>query len=209
VTVVGKLDLIREVREPILIDVAFSPDGLSLWALAGDTTASRLIGPQPTRVFGIRLSAQGPSAVRMDVARTVTIDEAADPIAISAGRPLPLASGSAIRLPPERATVFVSARLRPEAAARASAVAGATVFRVSAQETALPAAKAAGVFGKVDMSPDGRWLLVAATTSSGGLRLVSAPADARPGPTHSIDLAGGAGGGGTGVAQPAALLVQP
>jgi hypothetical protein len=88
-------------------------------------------------------------------------------------------------------------------------VAGATVFRVSAQETALPAAKAAGVFGKVDMSPDGRWLLVPATTSSGSLRLVSAPADARPGPTHSVDLAGGHGGGASGVARPATLLVQP
>ncbi|HXI59942.1 MAG TPA: hypothetical protein VNO55_27935, partial [Polyangia bacterium] len=146
-----------------------------------------------------------PAKVSMPLARSLTIEEAVSPVAISAGRPLPLASGSAIRLPPERATVFVSARRRD-----AKDGAGAAVFRVGAAEIATPAATASGVMGKVDMSPDGRWLLVPSAGGDGSLRIVSAPADARPGQPRSVDLRGNAGGnGGPESLRPAALRVQP
>ncbi|HVR64310.1 MAG TPA: hypothetical protein VMU50_20560, partial [Polyangia bacterium] len=205
--VLGKAVLAPEVRAPILIDVAFAPDGQSLWALGGDTADSRATGPQPTRLFAVRIVDDEPGKVSLPLARSLVIDEAVDPTALSAGRALPLASGSAIRLPPERATVFVSARRRGDAQQAAA------VFRVGAQEIATPAATGSGVMGKVDMSPDGRWLLVSASSGDGHLRLLSAPADARPGEPRSIDLrAGGAGaqvsasGGGP---RPAALRVQP
>src|SRR6185369_9038901 len=45
---VAELALAPETRVGILIDVAFSPDGQTLWVLAGDTAASRPIGPQAT-----------------------------------------------------------------------------------------------------------------------------------------------------------------
>ena len=203
--VLGKTTLAPEVRAPILVDVAFAPDGQSLWALGGDTADSRATGPQPTRLFAVRVLDEEPGRVSLPLARSLVIEEAADPTAISAGRPLPLASGSAIRLPPERATVFVSARRRGDAQQ-------AAVFRVGAQEIATPAAIGSGVMGKVDMSPDGRWLLVSAAGGDGRLRLLSAPADARPGEPRSVDLrgagavaAGPVGGGGL---RPA-VRVQP
>ncbi|HEY2902429.1 MAG TPA: hypothetical protein VGL59_17735 [Polyangia bacterium] len=202
VTVLGRTALVAEARVPVLVDVAFSPDGLSLWALAGDTAQSRATGPQPTRLFAVRLVDDGPTRVSLPLARTVTIDEAVEPMAISAGRPLPLLSGSAIRLPPERATVWVSARRRGDTKQ------GAAVFRVGAQEIATPAATASGVMGKVDMSPDGRWLLVPAAAGDGRITILSAPADARPGQPRSVDLRAGAGIGGE-VLRPASLRVQP
>jgi hypothetical protein len=82
------------------------------------------------------------------------------------------------------------------------------VFRVGAQEIATPAATASGVMGKVDMSPDGRWLLVPAAAGDGRITILSAPADARPGQPRSVDLRGGAGTGGE-VLRPASLRVQP
>jgi hypothetical protein len=205
VAVLGQTALVPEVRAPVLVDVAFSPDGLSLWTVAGDTEGSRLIGPQPTRLFAVRLIDDSPTKVSLPLARSLTIEEAVDPVAISAGRPLPLASGSAIRLPPERATVFVSARRRD-----AKDGAGAAVFRVGAAEIATPAATTSGVMGKVDMSPDGRWLLVPSAGGDGSLRIVSAPADARPGQPRSVDLRGTTGGSaGPDSLRPAALRVQP
>lgn len=204
VTVLGRTALVSEVRVPVLVDVAFSPDGLSLWVLTGDTAASLPTGPQPTRLFAVRLLNDDAGTVSLPLARSLTIDDAASPTAISAGRPLPLASGAAIRLPPERATVFVSARQRGDAQR------GAAVFRVGVQETAIPAATASGVMGKVDMSPDGRWLLVPAAGGDGRLRILSAPADARPGQRRSVDLPGGSDRrGGTDLLQPASLRVQP
>src|SRR4029079_18071702 len=54
-----------------------------------------------------------------DVARGAKIGSASTPGRITVGRALPLASGAAIRLPPERNTLFFTARGRDPAKADA------------------------------------------------------------------------------------------
>ena len=82
---------------------------------------------------------------------------------------MPLVSGAAIRLPPERATVFFAAAASPpdgrapaappgRAAATTSATTAA-VFRVGAEDAATVAIAAVARLGMPDLSFDGRWLL--------------------------------------------------
>ena len=107
----AELAIAPEVLAPVVADVTFAPDGRTLWLVSGITAESRALGPQPTKVHAIRLSdagtADGPMSLTQ--ARVVEIDEATRPVAIVTGRGLPLSSGAAIRLPPERATVHVAA----------------------------------------------------------------------------------------------------
>lgn len=190
---VAEVALLGEVRVPVLIDVAFSPDGQTIWALAGDTAASRPVGPQPTQVFAVRLGGDPRAQQALAVARSVTITGAAEPNRISTGRAMPLVSGSAIRLPPEKATVYISARARPAGGTNSANPASrgpATIFRLGAEDAAAEAATAPGTAGKADVSPDGRWLLAAAS-GDGASQVVSAPADARPGEQRYVQLGGG------------------
>jgi hypothetical protein len=213
---VAEVALLGEVRVPVLIDVAFSPDGQTVWALAGDTDTSRAVGPQPTQVFAVRVAGDPRAQAALTIARVVTISGAANPMRISTGRAMPLVSGSAIRLPPEKATVFISAQARVPAGVDAkTATAPATIFRLGAEDAASDAATAAGTVGKADLSPDGRWLLAAAS-SDGGLNVISAPADFRPGEHRSVQIvaagavaqSGGPAASGSG-ARPPELRVQP
>jgi len=224
---ITELNLLPDVRVAVLLDVAFSPDGQTLWVLAGNTVASRPVGPQPTQVFAVRLTGDSRSQVVMSLARGLKVDSAVDPVSIGTGRGLPLASGAAIRLPPERSTIFLTARQRQgapgEAQAQPQAMTAPTtttatasaVFRIGAEDAASEAATAQGTIGTVDVSPDGRWLLAAALGRDGTSRLLSVPADARPGESRSLELparktglsaaAGEAGGGLT----PPEIRVQP
>src|SRR5262249_27003026 len=160
-----------DVRESVLVDVAFSPAGDTLWVLSGDTARSRASGPQPTELRAIRLGA-GPQS--LDVARVVTVAAARDPARIAVGRAPPLVSGAAIRLPPERATVFFAAASKPaqpapEIAAGTAAVTPdeAAVFRVGVDEAASVAITAVGHLGMPDLSFDGRWLLAPVAATDG------------------------------------------
>jgi hypothetical protein len=157
------------------------------------------MGPQPTRVFALRLVRTG-GGIKLDAARTVTLDAAADPARISTGRSLPLVSGAGIRLPPERATVFISAALKETDRS--------AVFALGAEDVAT---ELLGVDGKpavggVDVSPEGRWLLGAVAGKDGGFRVHAAPADSRPGAPRSVLLLPGAGSGPAAAAE---VRVQP
>jgi hypothetical protein len=125
--------------------------------------------------------------VTLRLARAVTIREAGGPDRLSTGRTIPLASGSAIRLPPERATVFVAARA---AAADGAAGLASAIFRVGAEDAATTMLDEPGRFGQPDLSPDGRWLLSALIAPDGAVRLYAARADARPGAPRAVPLLG-------------------
>ncbi len=199
--VVASLDVLPDVREGVLADVTFSPTGDTLWIVAGDTPRSRASGPQPTQVIAARVEAGEGGAPTLRLARTVTVADGAAPERIAAGRTIPLASGSAIRLPPERASVFVSGR------SRASATSGA-VFRVGAADAAPTMLAEPGRFGQADLTPDGRWLLAPLVASDGSLRLYATPNDARPGTPKSIPLLAAPRAGAEARRLPA-LRVQP
>lgn len=188
--VVGQLALLPDVRVPALVDLAFSHDAQTLWVLSGDTDDSRPVGPQPTQVHAVRLRSESAGKLALELARTVALPEAADPVRVNAGRALPLASGAAIRLPPEKATVYVSAVARQETRP--------AVFVVGAEDSAatLGASPAIAKIGGVDLTPDGRWLLGAALGGDGSFTLLALPADARPGPSHTLALVPATGLGG-------------
>ena len=184
--ITSEVALDRETRAPVIADLAFAHDGRTLWALAGDTAESKPIGPQPTRVFALRIGGG-----KLTLARTVTVEAAGEPARLSTGRSLPLSSGAAVRLPPEKATVYFTAGRRP------------TVFSIGPQDTAAAvAAAAAGRSGGLDVTPEGRWLLAAAVDGA-RLELLSAPADGRAGAVRALTLV--AGNGDT----PAEVRIQP
>lgn len=172
------LSVAPDARESIIADVAFSPMGDTLWITTGDTERSRPSGPQATQVHAARLENGA-----LNLARTVTIREAGGPDRLSTGRTIPLASGSAIRLPPERATVFVAART-------SAAETNGAIFRVGAEDAATAMLTEAGRFGQPDLSPDGRWLLTSLIAADGSVRLFAARADARPGAPRAVPLLG-------------------
>jgi hypothetical protein len=107
-----ELALDPEARMPVLVDLAFAPDGQTLWVVAGDTAESRPLGPQPTRVFALRIGRDAAGALTLESARSVTVPAAGEPSRLTTGHTIPLPSGAAVRLPPERATVYLAAGVR-------------------------------------------------------------------------------------------------
>ncbi|HVR02516.1 MAG TPA: hypothetical protein VMT47_10310 [Polyangia bacterium] len=184
-TVAATLSVPPDVRESVIAALAFSPAGDTLWIATGDTQRSRASGPQPTQVFAARVDEASP--VTLALARALTLPEAGAPKRLSTGRTIPLPSGSAIRLPPERATVFLAGEAR--AGAGGDAAKGA-VYRVGAEDAATSMLVEPGRFGHPDLSPEGRWLLAPLVGADGSTRLFAARADARPGEPRSIPLLG-------------------
>jgi hypothetical protein len=182
----AELALLPDVLAPVLVDLAFSSDGATLWALSGSNDRSRALGPQPTALHALRLQAGGPvatSGLALERARSVILEGVTTPAALAPGRSLALTSGSAVRLPPEKATVFLAARTaegeRP------------ALYAVGAGDAATPLlvdASAAAV-GGTDITPDGRWVIGAFVDREGALRIASAPADGRPGQGRSFVVA--------------------
>ncbi len=187
--VLATLALEPDVRAAVLNDIAFSPDGRTLWVVSGDNAESRSIGPQPTRAYALRVN-RDRAGLRLDLARTVTIDSAVAPVRVSTGRTMPLASGATIRLPPEKATVYITAGARQGDRT--------VVLSLGADEVAVEAVVSEGKnrTGGVDVSPDGRWLMAATVGGDGSFRVAAAPADGRPGTRRSISLKDAPQGGG-------------
>ena len=177
----AEIALAPEARVPVLVDVAFAPDGRTLWVVLGDTPKSRAVGPQATEIVAVRLDPAtvpgGPPV--MTIARRVRIDAAEAPVRLNTGRAIPLPSGASIRLPPERATVYLTA---------GGHAGTATVFRLGPEDRATPFIEVLGNAGAADLSPDGRWLLVPVVLATGRLAIVSVPADDRPGERRTVDL---------------------
>jgi hypothetical protein len=192
--IAGDLALEPDVRAAILADVAFAPDGETLWVTSGETADSKALGPQPTRLYAIRLRREGQTDVRMELARTVTLTEAAPPVALLTGRTLPTASGAAIRLPPEQATVYL-ATTSSGGARRAGLLAVGAEDRA----TELFAVDGEATIAAADTEPNGRWLLGAVLRRGPGhsLGLVTARVDGRPGVPRTHDLGRSAAGAST------------
>ena len=103
-------------------DLAFASDGETLWIVSGDNDKS-LPALQPTRLTAVRIlpptrrAAAPPRSPRqakknerlVSVWRTQSVPGAAAPLRLAVARGQPLASGTTIRMPPEKAAVFVTA----------------------------------------------------------------------------------------------------
>jgi hypothetical protein len=203
--VASVLAVAPEIRESILCDVAFAPAGDTLWVLSGDTPRSAVVGPEPTQLRAVRLASDPQTLVRLTAARLVEIGEAASPVRVGVGRALPLASGAAIRLPPERNTVFFAA------AARAGG--GTGIFRLDSEDAATVIVATPERVGRPDISPEGRWLLAPAASPDGAVRVLAAAIDGRPAPAGAarpVDAIAALAGEGPPAARPAPeLRIQP
>ncbi|HEY0713644.1 MAG TPA: IPT/TIG domain-containing protein, partial [Polyangia bacterium] len=160
----AEIALVPEVLAPVLVDLTFAPDGRTLWVLSGASSENQALGPQSTRVHAVRLS-DANGALTLSRARMVEIAAANAPQAIVTGHGLDLQSGAAIRLPPERATVYIAAYQRDEPRPQ--------LFSVGANDVATPAPVMApvGVMGRPQVSPDEAWLL-ALTSDPEGVNLL-------------------------------------
>jgi len=122
--VVTAVDLLPDQKLPLVRDLAFASDGETLWIVSGDNDKS-LPALQPTRLTAVRIlpsekpaadssppaAEQKKSAHIVSVWRTQTVPGAAAPLRIAVARGQPLASGTTIRMPPDKAAVFVSSLL--------------------------------------------------------------------------------------------------
>lgn len=126
--VVTAVDLLPDQKLSLVRDLAFSSDGETLWIVSGDGKES-LPAVQPTRLTAVRIlpksepaasaapaataaepkpPAKQPSERLLSVWRTQSVPGAAAPLHIAVARGQPLASGTTIRLPPDKAAVFFS-----------------------------------------------------------------------------------------------------
>jgi hypothetical protein len=175
--VVSMLPIAPEVRESVLSDLAFAPAGDTLWVLSGDTVRSKAVGPEPTELRAVRVRSDAQSMANLTAARVVEAGDAAAPVGLGVGRALPLASGAAIRLPPERNTVFFAAGARQRQ--------GTGIFRVGAADEATVAVASVERLGRPDISPEGRWLLAPAAAPDGAVHVLCSAIDGRPAPAGS------------------------
>lgn len=123
---VTTVDLLPTERFPLVRDLAFAADGETLWVVSGWTPESPV--PQPTRLTAVRLlfgetpaaetASASPEAQAvpagaqrgrlLSVWRTQSVPGAAAPLSLTIARGQPVASGTTIRMPPEKAAVFVT-----------------------------------------------------------------------------------------------------
>jgi hypothetical protein len=173
----GTLSVVPDVRESVLCDLAFSPGGDTLWVLSGDTPRSLSVGPQPTELRAVRIGRDAQSLAHLEVGRVVVVPDVGRPARLGVGRARPLASGAAIRLPPERHEVYFAAAPR--------AGGGTSVYGVGSEETATVPLTGADRFGRPDLTFDGRWLLAPAMAGDGAIHVLAAAVDGRPAPAGS------------------------
>ena len=123
--VITAVDVLPDEKLPLVRDLAFASDGETLWIVSGDNQRS-LPALQPTRLTAVRiLPSDKPDALPppggkpakapahrnlriLSLWRTQSVPGGAAPLRIAVARGQPVASGTTIRLPPEKAAVFVT-----------------------------------------------------------------------------------------------------
>jgi hypothetical protein len=115
---VTAVDLLPTDRLPLAQALSFASDGETLWVVSGSNARS-VPSVVPTRLTAVRLlvenaNATGGGGIKVNekllsVWRTTTVPGASAPLALALARGQPLASGTTIRMPPEKAAVFVTA----------------------------------------------------------------------------------------------------
>jgi hypothetical protein len=123
IKLITDVDLMPEQKLSLTRDLAFSGDGETLWVVSGDNAAS-LPAIVPTRISAVRIVAKpdeaptpppvapGTKPIKgarlITLWRTVSLPGAAAPLKLAVARGQPLASGSTISMPPEKAAVFLT-----------------------------------------------------------------------------------------------------
>jgi hypothetical protein len=174
----AQLPLLPEARVPLLVDLRFASDGETLWVLSGDNAASLPAGVQPTRVTAVRVEGDPP---QVSLWRTAPVAGAGAPLSLLVPRQKPLASGTTIRMPPERSAVYFtsapSALWSAADAAQAAAQLGGRGPGALDQADLSPGAgahphlvEAAALLGAIDADAGGALAVAAAERATAGGR---------------------------------------
>jgi hypothetical protein len=105
------LALLPEAKLPLVRDLSFAVDNETLWVVSG-TNSKSWPAAEPTTLTAVRLlsdASKGPKSRILSLWRTQAVPGAAAPLHLALARGQPLASGTTIRTPPEKAAVFVTA----------------------------------------------------------------------------------------------------
>jgi hypothetical protein len=174
-------------RLSLVRDLSWAADGDTLWVVSGDNAKS-LPAVQPTRLTAVRLlprdGKQDPKSEElMSVWRTHVVTGATAPLHIAVARGQPLASGTTIRLPPEKAAVFISSVAEnlfklAETTFGPAAVdklwrpsRPAMIVRADINGGGGPLFASPILMSSVDLTPDAQWVVATA------VRLAPAPSD--------------------------------
>lgn len=107
-TAIATLSILPDAQLPLVRDLAFAVDGESLWIVSG-TSERTLPIVEPTRLTCVRHTADKSDKNRtLSVWKTQSIPGASAPLRIAIARGQPVASGSIVRIPPEKAAVFLT-----------------------------------------------------------------------------------------------------
>jgi hypothetical protein len=168
---VTTVELLPSEKLPLVRDLAFSSDGETLWVVSGDNEKS-IPAVQPTRLSAVRLlvgseaaptGAATPAPTKgtrlLSLWRTQSVPGALAPLHVAIARGQPLASGTTIRMPPEKAAVFVTSL-------------NDTLFKLGEMDLATPAGARDSV--KLWRGPL-PGIMVRADVSGGGGPLFTAP----------------------------------
>jgi hypothetical protein len=210
-----QVDLLPGEKLPLVRDLAFASDGETLWVISGNNERT-LPAVEPTRLTAVRLIAGDPSepaaaatpaiggapvapaaapasgARLVSVWRTQSVPGAAAPLRIAVARGQPLASGTTIRMPPDKAAVFATAvndalfklgELKPETPAGAAAAHNlwkpatpGMIVRADINGGGGPMMQVPQLMSAIDLTPDAQLLLatsarLAASPPTGGAAL--------------------------------------
>lgn len=102
---VASLGLLPDAQLPLVRDLAFAVDGESLWVVSG-TSERTLPIVEPTRLTCVRIN--NDKNRTLSVWKTQSVPGASAPLRIAVARGQPVASGSIVRIPPEKAAVFIT-----------------------------------------------------------------------------------------------------
>lgn len=159
---VATLNALPEVRQPLLHRLRFASDGETLWLSSGDNAQSLAFGHQPTRLSALLLSrgaapgSGGAGELGLSLLRTVELrtpsGPAGAPVDLALARRAPIASGTTIRMPPDKAAVFVSTL------SGAKAVAGSSLAKTAAASPTTADDKIRGAVLRGDLNGQARAL---------------------------------------------------
>jgi hypothetical protein len=180
------VELLPGERLPLVRDLSWASDGETLWVVSGDNARS-LPAVQPTRLTAVRIlprdPKQDPKSELISVWRTQNVTGATAPLHIAVARGQPLASGTTIRLPPDKAAVFISS-VAENLFKLAEATLGpaevdklwrpsrpAMIVRADINGGGGPLFLSPILMSSVDLTPDAQWVVATAA------RLAPAPPD--------------------------------
>lgn len=195
----GSLAALPGIRQPLLHLLRFASDGATLWVSAGDSARSRGEGHQPTRLLAIATELPDGAAAEGDrgyaVLKTVELRDAGAPVGLALSRTPPIASGTTIRTPPEKAELFLTT-ITPSALDGGDKAGGAesTLVRGDPQGVAEPLLRTGDRLLGIDLTPAADVVLTARLGSGpDGLKVTAADPRKPGGESAGITIPLGAG----------------